>query len=67
MLPTIQSDQIEMIISQRLLIDDFGRPLKIGRNDPYPAEAARNTRSAAEGERLSERQDYYAFCNDSWL
>ena len=36
MLPTIQSDQIEMIISQRLLIDDFGRPLKIGRNDPCP-------------------------------
>lgn len=61
------TEQIEMATDQRLFVDDFGRPLKIGRNDSCPCGSGKNTRNAAEGERLSERQDYYAFCNDSGL
>lgn len=48
MLPTIQSDQIEMIISQRLLIDDSGRPLKIGHNDPCPCGSGKRHKKCCE-------------------
>lgn len=30
------TEQIEMVTGQKLFVDDFGRPLKIGRNDPCP-------------------------------
>lgn len=30
----IKVEQIEMTAGQKLFVDDFGRPLKIGRNDP---------------------------------
>lgn len=30
------TEQIEMATGQKLFVDDFGRPLKIGRNDPCP-------------------------------
>lgn len=33
---SIKAKQIEMATSQKLFVDDFGRPLKIGRNDPRP-------------------------------
>lgn len=33
---SFKAEQIEMATGQKLFVDDFGRPLKIGRNDPYP-------------------------------
>lgn len=30
------TEQIEMATGQKVFVDDFGRPLKIGRNDPCP-------------------------------
>lgn len=32
----IKVEQIEMTAGQKLFVDDFGRPLKIGHNDPCP-------------------------------
>lgn len=33
---SIKAEQIEMATGRKLFVDDFGRALKIGRNDPCP-------------------------------
>lgn len=33
---SIKAEQIEMATGRKLFVDDFGRALKIGRNDPRP-------------------------------
>lgn len=48
---SIKAEQIEMATGRKLFVDDFGRALKIGCNDPRPCGSDKKFKKCCEGKR----------------